>query len=78
MDVLSTTEYTPLLESLAITVMEPVSTLFCQVVNPSIFGIVSPSVKHRELPLQVIHDASFGGSRSSRLTCTNMAHSLVP
>lgn len=54
MDVLSVTEYTPLLESLAITVMEPVSTLFCLVVNPSIFGIVSPSVKHRELPLQVI------------------------
>jgi len=54
-DVLAVTEHTPLLESLAITVMEPVSTLFRLVVNPSTFGVVSPSVKHSELPLQVIH-----------------------
>ena len=55
MDILSVTEYTPLLESLAITVMEPVSALFRLVVNPSIFGVVSPLVKHCELHLQVIH-----------------------
>ena len=49
MDVLSVTEHTPLLESLAITVMEPVSTLFRLVVNPSTFGVVSPSVKAQRI-----------------------------
>jgi hypothetical protein len=35
-DVLSATEHTPLLESLALTIIEPVSILFCPVVNRSI------------------------------------------
>ena len=54
-DILSVTEYIPHLESLAITVMEPVSSLFRLVVNPSILGVVSSSVKHCELHLQVVH-----------------------
>jgi hypothetical protein len=38
-DVLSATEYTPLLQSLAFTVMETVSTLFLPIVNRSIVGV---------------------------------------
>lgn len=49
-DVLSVTEHTPLLEGLALTVMESVSTLFLPVVID--LGIVGPFGEALRIPLQ--------------------------
>jgi hypothetical protein len=53
-DVLSVTEHTPLLQSLAFTVMETVSTLFFPIVNRSIVGVLW-LLKRPRIPSLVTH-----------------------